>query len=71
MEKLEPFQVRMLDELKDLNNKIYKLKIFIKEDNPIFFNLDDEEKIDLRYQLEAMEMYYSRLFSRCKRQNLI
>lgn len=67
MEKqLEPHQVRVVEELKDLENKVKALQTF-NETNPIVQSLPEPEKIDLTQQLFTMENYAKILRRRVNR----
>lgn len=68
--KLQDFQQQMLEDLNDLSIKIDKLKNFI-DLHYIFDTLDEDEKENLRKQLEGMEIYYMYLYKRCKAQKII
>ena len=63
---MEPHIERMLNEQKELKEKVAKLRTFIEE-NPIFGKLPEEEQHDMRMQLNAMEKYSSILQSRIDR----
>ena len=63
---MEPHVERMLNEQKELSEKVEKLRLFIEE-NPIFGNLPQEEQHDMRMQLNAMEKYSTILQSRIDR----
>jgi hypothetical protein len=52
---LQPFQVRVIEERKDLDDKLTKLNTFIVGDK--FMDLPDEERLRLRRQASAMEEY--------------
>lgn len=56
----------MVNELKELSEKIEKLGAFISE-NPIFDKLSAEEQYDMHLQLQAMSMYNAVLAHRIKR----
>ena len=62
-EEYEPFQQRVIDELKDLETKIFNLSNFIKTE---FFTdrLDSEEQQRLKQQLIVMQTYESILIQR-------
>lgn len=53
---LQPHQQRVVDELKDLKDKIEKLEHFINE-NPIYGNLPIDEQSDLIEQSYVMNEY--------------
>lgn len=61
-----PHQQRVVDERKDLNEKVMKLNAFVGE-NPIFETLDIDEQNDLRNQLDVMFQYQELLDSRISR----
>lgn len=50
-----PHQQRVLEEKRDLDEKVAKLAAFF--DGPIFAQLDGEEQVRLRYQVLAMSEY--------------
>lgn len=52
-----PHQVRVLDELAELNVKLNKLTAFIAGDSPTWLNLPDDEKFRLRLQSLSMRSY--------------
>lgn len=58
---MPPHQQRVVDEKKELDEKLDKLKAFI-ETNPIFNNLPDDERGRLGRQFDVMEEY-SRILS--------
>lgn len=60
---------RMIDEYKELNDRINKLASFINT-NPIFETLQDEEREDMKAQLIWMHKYISVLANRLIRQNV-
>jgi hypothetical protein len=64
--ELQPHQQRVIDERKELDDKIKKLGPFIL-DNPIFLTLETEEQIDLKSQYEFMNKYLSVLDRRIGR----
>lgn len=64
--ELQPHQQRVIDERKELDDKIKKLGSFIL-DNPIFLTLETEEQIDLKSQYEFMNKYLSVLDRRIGR----
>jgi len=64
--ELQPHQQRVIDERKELDDKIKKLRPFIL-DNPIFLTLETEEQIDLKSQYEFMNKYLSVLDRRIGR----
>lgn len=67
MEKeFAPHQQRVIDERKELNDKVMKLNIFVGE-SPIFETLNIDEQNDLRNQLDVMFQYQELLDSRISR----
>jgi hypothetical protein len=60
---MQPHQQRVVDEKKDLDEKINKLKAFI-ETNPTFKTLPDDERRRLGRQFDAMAEYSSILSQR-------
>lgn len=67
---IEAFQKRMIDEYKELADKVGKLEKFIN-DNPIFDRLDKQERIYQVEQLTGMKMYKSALKKCMIRQNIM
>ena len=63
---MAPHVERMVNEQKELCEKIEKLGAFISE-NPIFGTLAEEEQYDMHLQLQAMSMYNAVLMNRIKR----
>lgn len=63
---MAPHVERMVNEQKELCEKIEKLGAFISE-NPIFDTLAEEEQYDMHLQLQAMSMYNDVLMNRIKR----
>ena len=64
--ELLPHQQRVVDESKELNDKIKKLGAFIL-DNPIFLELEVEEQLDLKKQYDFMNKYTAILDRRISR----
>ena len=60
---------RMIDEYKELDDRINKLASFINT-NPIFETLQNEEREDMKAQLIWMHKYISVLANRLRRQNV-
>lgn len=60
---------RMIDEYKELDDRINKLASFINT-NSIFETLQDEEREDMKAQLIWMHKYISILANRLRRQNV-
>ncbi len=68
MEKIEEFQQRVINEQTELSAKMAALNNFILGiGNPAFKTLDNDEKWDLRSQLDAMWTYYDVLERRITR----
>lgn len=59
---MQPFQQRVVDEKKELDEKIAKLKAFW--DNPVFPTLPEVERVRLERQFDVMEEYSSILAER-------
>lgn len=60
---------RMIDEYKELDDRINKLASFINT-NPIFETLQNEEREDMKAQLIGMRKYINVLANRLRRQNV-
>lgn len=60
---------RMIDEYKELDDRINKLASFINT-NPIFETLQNEEREDMKAQLIWMHKYINILANRLRRQNV-
>lgn len=60
---------RMIDEYKELDDRINKLASFINT-NPIFETLQNEEREDMKAQLIWMHKYINVLANRLRRQNV-
>lgn len=60
---------RMIDEYKELDDRINKLASFINT-NPIFETLQNEEREDMKAQLIWMHKYINVLANRLRRQNI-
>lgn len=60
---MQPHQQRVVDEKKELDEKLDRLKAFI-DTNPIFKTLPDDERKRLRRQFDAMAEYSSILSQR-------
>ena len=60
---------RMIDEYKELDDRINKLASFINT-NPIFETLQNEEREDMKAQLIWMRKYINVLANRLRRQNV-
>lgn len=59
----EGYKQRVVEEAVELQDKIDKLEIFIK-DNPIYHSLIDEEQLRLVQQFRAMQYYLTVLVER-------
>lgn len=59
----QPHQQRVVDEKKELDEKLDRLKAFI-ETNPIFKTLHEDERVRLNRQFDAMAEYSSILSQR-------
>ena len=59
---LQGYQIRMLEEYKQLNDRVEKLEKFINE-SPVFSKM--EVQILQRWQLSAMKSYRDALKRRC------
>ena len=59
----QPHQQRVVDEKAELEDKVTKLGAFIL-DNPIYGNLEEEDKDLMNEQLKCMEGYLSVLEKR-------
>lgn len=66
---MEAFQERMVNEYKELNDKVYKLDNFIYS-NPLFDKLDKKEKFLQIQQLTGMRVYLTSLISRLEHQGI-
>lgn len=64
MQPLEPFQQRVLDEKKDLDDKRAKLASFM--DGALFETLPEEERLRLGRQSYAMMLYSEVLYERIR-----
>ncbi len=60
---MQPHQQRVVDEKKELDDKLDKLKTFI-ETNPVFKGLPDDERGRLNKQFDLMDGYSSILSQR-------
>lgn len=63
---MKDFQLRMLDEQNNLQDKVFKLTKFINI-NPEFKSLSKEEQSDMKRQLKGMRIYLDSLTSRIDR----
>ena len=68
---MEDFQKRMLDEYNELNGKTKKLELFFYNHKDKELNLPQDEIVDMRCQLYAMQAYRDTLSRRCFRQGII
>jgi hypothetical protein len=66
---MEAFQERMVNEYKELNDKVEKLDNFIYS-NPLFDKLDKKEKFLQIQQLTGMRVYLTSLISRLEHQSI-
>ena len=66
IEDLAPHTQRMVEEYAQLSTRLNALRTFIK-DNPIYANLDFEERCDLVEQSLGMDTYQTYLERRIKR----
>lgn len=64
--KLLPHQQRVVVEFEELKDRTSKLGAFIL-DNPIYLELDDEEKKDMKIQYNTMCIYVDVLERRIQR----
>ena len=60
---MQPHQQRVIDEKKELNEKLSKLKTFI-EVSPIFKSLHPDERNRLKHQFDVMTEYSNILSQR-------
>ena len=67
---MEPYQEKMYTEFKELNDRVTKLTEFIYNETYKKFNLSEDEIVDMRCQLYAMEAYRKALKRRCIRQGI-
>lgn len=66
---MEAFQERMVNEYKELNDKVEKLDNFIYS-NQLFDKLDKKEKFLQIQQLTGMRVYLTSLISRLEHQGI-
>lgn len=66
---MEAFQERMVNEYKELNDKVQKLDNFIYS-NPLFDKLDKKEKFLQIQQLTGMRVYLTSFISRLEHQGI-
>lgn len=67
---MEKFQERMLNEYRELYDRVEKLEKFINE-NPLFDKLDKQERIYQVWQLTGMKEYRAALGNRLIHQGLM
>lgn len=67
---IQPHQQRVLDEKRELDEKLEKLSAFIRNPNAVYDALIDEEKLDLTAQAHHMRRYSEILKSRIARMHL-
>lgn len=67
---MEAFQERMVNEYKELNDRVEKLENFINE-NPLFDKLDKQERIYQVWQLAGMKDYRAALANRLIHQGIM
>ena len=58
------YRERLYKEYSEIDDRVFKLTQFAKEENPIFKQLDIDSKYLLLTQLKAMETYKSILWLR-------
>lgn len=61
---LQGYQIRMLEEYKQLDDRVEKLDKFINE-SPVFFKMEVHKQMLQRWQLSAMKSYRDALKRRC------
>ena len=61
---LQEYQIRMLEEYKQLDDRVEKLDKFINE-SPVFFKMEVHKQMLQRWQLSAMKSYRDALKRRC------
>jgi hypothetical protein len=59
---MKDYQIRVIEEKKELYKKIEKLELFTSSDK--FFELSDTEMRNLEFQLDVMILYYKILEAR-------
>lgn len=70
MSDMEPFKVRLRDELGELNMRLAKLERFVEDDAPAFTQLDMAERRRLVMQLHHMRAYQRVLAARAEAHGL-
>lgn len=66
---MEAFQERMINEYRELSDRVVKLKDFI-DNNPLFDKLDKKERQFQIQQLTGMKVYLGALMGRLDHQGL-
>ena len=61
---LQEYQIRMLEENKQLDDRVEKLDKFINE-SPVFFKMEVHKQMLQHWQLSAMKSYRDALKKRC------
>ena len=67
---MENYQKRMQNEYEELNDKTMKLESFFFNHKDKELNLSNDEVVDMRLQLYAMQAYRDALGRRCFRQGV-
>lgn len=67
---MENYQKRMQSEYEELNDKTKKLELFFFTHKDKELNLSNDEVVDMRLQLYAMQAYRDALGRRCFRQGI-
>ena len=67
---MEDFQKRMQNEYEELNDKTMKLESFFFNHKDKELNLSNDEVVDMRLQLYAMQAYRDALGRRCFRRGV-
>lgn len=67
---MEDYQKRMQSEYEELNDKTKKLELFFFNHKDKELNLSNDEVVDMRLQLYAMQAYRDALGRRCFRQGI-
>lgn len=67
---MEDYQKRMLNEYEELNDKTKKLELFFFNHKDKELHLSNDEVVDMRLQLYAMQAYRDSLGRRCFRQGI-
>ncbi|MBR6517641.1 MAG: hypothetical protein IKT40_12490 [Bacilli bacterium] len=70
MSELKDYQKRLQEEYIQLEDKVKKLEMFFYNNKDKELNLDQDEIVDMRCQLYAMQAYLNALGRRCVRQNI-